>query len=117
MVWHVELHDDFALEFGDLSPETQDRMLVSAKFLAEIGPRLGRPWVDTLKGSRFSNMKELRVTASDGEWRVAFAFDHARQAILLVAGNKQGMAERLFYRKLLATADSRFEAHLKNLEK
>jgi len=48
--------------------------------------------VDTLKGSRYANMKELRFSAADGEWRVAFAFDPRRAAILLVAGDKSGGA-------------------------
>jgi hypothetical protein len=58
--------------------------------LEQFGPHLGRPHVDTLQGSRHSNMKELRFTAADGVWRVAFAFDPERHAILLVAGDKSG---------------------------
>lgn len=57
-------------------------------------------------------MKELRFSASDGEWRVAFAFDTRRRAILLVAGDKSGGGERRFYRELIRKADDRFEAHL-----
>lgn len=74
--------------------------------------RLGRPHVDTLAGSRFPNMKELRFEAADGVWRVAFAFDPDRPAILLVAGDKSGVAQRRFYRALIAKADKRFAAHL-----
>lgn len=57
-------------------------------------------------------MKELRFSAADGEWRVAFAFDTRRRAILLVAGDKSGGGERRFYRELIRKADDRFEAHL-----
>src|SRR6266851_8300425 len=66
---------------------------------------LGRPRVDTLKGSRHANMKELRFDADDGVWRVAFAFDPKRKAILLVAGDKSGGSEKRFYRQLIAKAD------------
>ena len=61
------------------------------------------------------NMKELRFDAADGVWRVAFAFDTQRQAILLVGGDKSGGSERLFYKRLINTADQRFQAHLNRL--
>jgi hypothetical protein len=57
-------------------------------------------------------MKELRFSAADGEWRVAFAFDMKRKAILLVAGDKSGTSGKQFYRKLIHKADGRFDAHL-----
>jgi hypothetical protein len=80
-----------------------------------FGPQLGRPRVDNLKGSRHANMKELRFDAADGIWRVAFAFDPRRQAIVLVAGDKSGQSERRFYRQLIARADARFDEHLAGL--
>jgi hypothetical protein len=68
--------------------------------------------VDTLKNSKHANMKELRFDAADGVRRVAFAFDVARQAVILVAGDKSGESEARFYRMLIATADKRFDDHL-----
>jgi hypothetical protein len=62
-------------------------------------------------------MKELRFSAADGEWRVAFAFDTMRTGILLVAGDKSGVGERRFYRELIRKADERFDAHLARLLK
>lgn len=73
--------------------------------------------MDTLNGSRHKNMKELRFAAADGEWRVAFAFDPKRKAILLVAGDKSGGSEKRFYRQLIAKADERFDAHLGRLKR
>jgi hypothetical protein len=61
-------------------------------------------------------MKELRFSAADGEWRVAFAFDTRRKAILLVAGDKSGGSERRFYRELVRKADERFDEHLKSIK-
>ena len=49
---------------------------------------------------------------ANGEWRVAFAFDPRRKAILLVAGDKSGGSEKRFYRELMRKADERFDAHL-----
>jgi hypothetical protein len=61
-------------------------------------------------------MKELRFSAVDGEWRIAFAFDIERKAILLVGGSKSGMNENRFYRDLIRVADERFEQHLTALK-
>jgi hypothetical protein len=80
--------------------------------LQEFGPQLGRPCADTLKGSRHANMKELRFSAADGEWRLAFAFDPVPKAILLVAGDKSGGSEKRFYRQRIRKADKCFDAHL-----
>ena len=62
-------------------------------------------------------MKELRFGAADGEWRVAFAFDTRRKAILLVAGGEIGGQRTRFYRRLIRKADTRFDAHLARLQK
>ena len=90
-------------------------ILALALLLQHFAPQLGRPRVDTLNGSRHANMKELRFGAADGEWRVAFAFDPQRKAIL-VAGDKSGAGEKRFYRELIGKADGRFDAHLARLK-
>jgi len=113
--WVVELADEFAVEFQDLDEDVQTEILALSRLLQQFGPQLGRPRIDTLKGSRHSNMKELRFSAANGEWRVAFAFDPKRRAILLVAGDKSGFSERRFYRELIRAADNRFDAHLTRL--
>ena len=115
MVWQVVFGDEFDREFGDLPEAVQDELLAAAKILAVFGPKLGRPHADALKGSAFSNMKELRFEADGGVWRVAFAFDPKREAILLVAGDKSGGGEKRFYKSLIAKADKRFKAHLDRL--
>jgi hypothetical protein len=115
--WIALFHEDFEPEFDALPEEVQDEMLAHAKLLEQFGPQLGRPRVDTLNVSRHANMKELRFDAADGVWRVAFAFDPRRQAILLVAGDKSGVSEKRFYRNLIAKADERFDGHLDRLRK
>jgi hypothetical protein len=113
--WQVIFHDDFIPEYRELSELVQNVLVASTKILREEGPLLGRPQVDTLKGSRHANMKELRFDADRGVWRVAFAFDPERKAILLVAGDKTGVAKRRFYRNLVLVADGRFDQHLNAL--
>ena len=104
--------DEFKPEFDALAGSVRRELLALARVLQEFGPQLGRPRVDTLNGSRHANMKELRFSAADGEWRVAFAFDPKRKAILLVAGDKSGGSEKRFYRELIRKADKRFDTHL-----
>lgn len=116
MVWDVEFHDAFEVEFLAFERDVRKELLAVAKLLADYGPGLGRPHADTLKGSKHANMKELRFEASDGEWRAAFAFDPERRAILLVAGDKSGGSEKRFYKQLIAKADRRFSAHVESLK-
>lgn len=115
MNWAVEFHDDFAVEFEEFEDAVQDELLAGAKLLAEFGPALSRPHCDTLKGSRFPNLKELRFKSAGGIWRAAFAFDRERKAILLCSGNKSGVSEARFYRKLVRIAEERFKSHMEKL--
>ena len=115
MTWTVLFHDAFDAEFEALVEALQDELLAHAKLLAAFGPDLGRPTVDTLKGSRHTNMKELRFSWNGQVWRVVFAFDPQRQAILLVGGDKGGADQRRFYKRLLAVADARYDDHLVTL--
>ena len=110
MPWEVLFHGEFEVELDDLAQEAQDEALASLKVLETFGPQLGRPWVDTLKGSRYSKMKELRFDVANGVWRIAF--DPRGRAILLCGGEKSGVSEGRFYRGLIATADKRYAAHL-----
>jgi hypothetical protein len=116
MNWTVEFHPAFEREFDDYPEAVQDALLARAGLLEINGPQLGRPHADTLNGSRHANMKELRFNAADGVWRVAFAFDPERKAILLAAGDKTGVRETRFYRRLIAMADERFAHHLAQLK-
>jgi hypothetical protein len=116
MSWEVLFHDDFEPEFDELPQAVQDELLACARLLEEFGPTLGRPHADTLNGSAHANMKELRFKADDGVWRVAFAFDPKRKAILLTAGDKSGGSEAKFYKALIKKADARFDSYLKQLK-
>jgi hypothetical protein len=116
MQWTVIFHDEFEPEFDELPTAVQDELYAEAGFVERFGPETGRPHVDTLKGSDYANMKELRFEAADGEWRVAFAFDPKRRAILLIAGDKTGVSEKKFYKRLIAKADARYERHLERLK-
>jgi hypothetical protein len=114
-MWTVALAPEFEPEVRALPAAVRVELLAQARVIETFGPNARRPRVDTLKDSRHANMKELRFEAAGGVWRVAFAFDPARRAVLLVAGDKSGVGERAFYRRLIAVADRRFDAHLSRL--
>jgi hypothetical protein len=118
----VAYDEAFVAELAALDRQTgssavREEVAALALLLQQFGPQLRRPYCDTLNGSKHPNMKELRFTLPDGEWRVAFAFDPRRQAILLVGGSKSGTPEKRFYRELIRVADARFDAHLKSLRR
>ena len=117
MEWIVRFHDDFEPEFADFGEELQDEILAHLSVLKQFGPMLGRPLVDTLKGSQFANMKELRFKLKGSLWRFAFAFDPERAAIVLIGGNKRGKNQEGFYDDLIKVADTRFATHLSTLKK
>jgi hypothetical protein len=114
--WSSSFHPRFEAEVLELPRTVRVELVASVALLREFGPALGRPDVDTLKGSEYANMKELRFRADGGVWRVAFAFDPRCNAILLVAGDKSGVSEKTFYKRLIDKADRRYEEHLKTLE-
>jgi len=116
MSWIVEFADEFETEFDRLPHAVQDELLAQAMVIARFGPQTGRPRVDTLHGSRYARMKELRFEAGGGVWRVAFAFDRRRRAVLLACGNKRGASQRRFYDSLIKLADRRFDAHRARLD-
>ena len=114
--WNVLFHGAFAEEYHHLPETVQEEIMALIGLLAQFGPQSGRPRVDTLNESKHANMKELRFSADDGVWRVAFAFDTRRQAVLLVAGDKSGVNQRRFYRELIRKADTRFDEWLQSLK-
>ena len=116
MAWMVQFHPDFAQEADALSEAVRVELIAGIRLLQQLGPTLGRPAVDTLNGSRHTNMKELRFRADGGVWRIAFAFDPERAAILLVGGDKSGVGSPRFYKALIKRADARFDQHLDALK-
>jgi hypothetical protein len=89
MAWEVEVSDEFLLWYDDLGSE--ERLIVAAGvgILEQHGPELGRPYVDTLRGSAFANMKELRVQHRGRPYRILFAFDPRRNAYLILGETRR----------------------------
>ncbi|SDN96807.1 type II toxin-antitoxin system RelE/ParE family toxin [Ensifer sp. YR511] len=117
MSYEVKFHTDFVPEWKELEMGLKELVGEVLDHLEEEGPFLGRPEVDTLEGSTHKNMKEIRVKYGQQVWRFAFAFDPNQKAIVLCGGEKQGISQDLFYKRLIKKADPRFNAWLEELKK
>jgi hypothetical protein len=115
MEWVVLFDEEFAGWLDTLDAGLRTRIAGHVELLERFGPNLGRPRVDSVKGSAFSNMRELRVQYEGEPWRILFAFDPKRNAILLVGGNKTG--DKHWYEEQIEIADTRYRRHLKSLKK
>ncbi len=116
-MWSVATTDEFDVWFTALGELARIEVIAKVELLKVIGPMLGRPHADTLKGSRHPNMKELRAATTDSVLRIAFAFDPDRSGILLCAGDKGGVSQRRFYKQLIDRADRLYDDHLARLRK
>lgn len=114
MPWEIEYTDEFEAWWDSLDVDEQERVAVAVRVLEQLGPGLGRPWVDTLEGSRHPNMKELRPRG--GHLRVLFAFDPRRTALLLIGGDKAGLWTA-WYEVAIPAADQLYDAHLTELRR
>ncbi|HDS1154039.1 TPA: type II toxin-antitoxin system RelE/ParE family toxin [Pluralibacter gergoviae] len=110
-MWNIQVTETYKLWHQALSAKDQARVLAMLDLLEKEGPRLGRPYADTIKGSRFSNMKELRIQRRDEPLRIFYVFSPEREGILLCAGNKSGDDKR-FYDIMIPLADEEYTEYL-----
>ncbi len=114
MMWEVEFTDEFGQWWDSLSEKEQDALAASVMLLRQLGPGLPRPHTDTVKGSRHTNMKELRTQCQGRPIRTFYAFDPRRLAILLIGGDKTGNDR--FYEEMIPLADRLYDEHLRLLK-
>ncbi|MBS1823148.1 MAG: type II toxin-antitoxin system RelE/ParE family toxin [Acidobacteria bacterium] len=110
MAWEVEYSDEFGKWWNELTVSEQESVDFGVRLLEERGPSLARPYADTVEGSKFQNMKELRVQHEGRPYRVFFAFDPRRMAYLLIGGDKTG--DNRFYDTMIPRADEIYARHL-----
>jgi len=114
MEWEIEHTDEFLAWWVDLSEEEQEDIDAVVRVLERKGPALRRPYVGVITGSRHPNMKELVIQHAGRPYRVLFAFDPRRCAILLIGGDKTGNAR--WYEIYVPIADRLYDAHLEELK-
>lgn len=111
-MWSIKMTDRFKVWLSSLDQVDRASVLASVFWLQEAGPMLSRPYADSLKGSRYGNLKELRIQSKGQPLRAFFAFDPWRTGILLCAGNKVGNEKR-FYQVMIPIAEREYTAHLR----
>jgi hypothetical protein len=111
VAWKYKATDEFKAWLASLSERERAAVLADLVVLTSYGPALGRPRVDTVAGSRYPNMKELRTRAL----RTFFVFDPCRNAVLLIGGDKRG--EKRFYDRMVAFADRLYDVYLDDLRR
>ncbi len=116
MEWQILITEEYEEWFMQLPQKHKAAIATDLEVLRHFGPQLGRPHVDQIKGSRYSNMKELRTKDSSKVYRSLFAFDPDRQTVILCGGDKRGKNQEKFYKRLIAEADRIFTDHLENMQ-
>ncbi|WP_253444178.1 type II toxin-antitoxin system RelE/ParE family toxin [Halomonas sp. Y3] len=113
-MWQIEQTSTFEEWYFSLDDTDRENVLAALLMLRERGPMLPRPHADTVNGSQYRNMKELRIQSQGRPLRAFFAFDPRRTGIVLCAGDKTG--NKRFYDDLIPVADREYAAHLESLK-
>lgn len=114
MAWEIEYTEEFSGWWNGLTPAEQDSIADSVYVLADFGPALTRPQADTVNGSKYHNMRELRVQHQGRPYRVLYAFDPRRVGVLLIGGDKTG--NNRWYEEFVPKADAIYAQHLREIK-
>lgn len=114
MAFEVEYTNEFEIWWQELSEAEQESVVASVRLLKELGPQLPFPYSSSIKGSKHSRLRELRVQHKGNPLRILYAFDPRRIAILLIGGNKKGQDD--WYKTFIPRADKLYDDHLKDLK-
>ncbi len=115
MAWEVEYTDEFGLWWETLTEDEQNSVAVVVGLLEARGPHLSFPYSSGIAGSRHSHMRELRIQHAGEPYRVLYAFDPRRVALLLIGGKKTG--DDRWYETYIPTADRLYDEHLETQKK
>ncbi|MGH9845166.1 MAG: type II toxin-antitoxin system RelE/ParE family toxin [Blastocatellia bacterium] len=115
MEWQVEFTDEFEQWWEALTEDEQESVAASVGLLQELGIHLSFPHSSGINGSKHSQMRELRVQHKGDPYRILYAFDPRRAALLLIGGNKVG--DDRWYETFIPIADKLYDEHLAQLKK
>jgi len=104
-MWDIEYTKEYEDWFS--KQDEENKIIINTKviILSEFGPKLGRPYVDTIHGSKYPNLKELRIKFKQSVIRILFCFNKSRNCWLIIGGNKKGKNQEDFYKKLIKFAE------------
>lgn len=116
MTWSISVSEEVRGFLKDLTNDERTEVSACISLLRELGPNLRRPQSGTLRNSKHSNMKELRVPYGRKQFRILYAFDTEQNAILLVGGDKVPLGDKRWYPKFIGVADKLYDEHLDGLK-
>ena len=114
MAWDVEFTDEFAAWWEALTSDEQDAVDVVVGMLEEAGPHLPFPYSTKIMSSRDGHLRELRVQCGGAPYRILYAFDPRRVALLLIGASKVG--DDRWYERFVPIADALYDEHVKELK-
>ncbi len=109
-MYKIILAPEFKGWLVSLTQAEQDDILAALVVLRQYGYQLGRPHADTLKNSKLTNLKELRIQHAGKPYRAFYVFDPDRQAVMLCGGDKTG--DKRFYKRMIPIAESIYQRYL-----
>jgi hypothetical protein len=113
VAWEIEFTDEFGAWWDGLTVEEQNSVADGVYVLKEFGAALARPYADKIHGSRYPNMRELRIQHRGRPYRVLYAFDPRRVGVLLIGGDKTGNSR--WYEEFVPKADAIYAQHLREI--
>lgn len=116
-MWTIKQTEEFQNWFEKADKKLQDDTLEHVEILRQFGPQLSRPFVDTLKGSSITNLKELRFNSGVKVIRIFFVFDPDRNGVLIIGGDKAGSGGKVFYDKLIDKSEKIYTKYLEERKK
>ena len=115
MSFGVEYTSEFECWWDDLDCDEQESVAVIVGLLEERGPGLGFPYSSGIKNSKYNHMRELRIQHAGDPYRILYAFDQRRNAVLLIGGSKTGTDR--WYEEFVPKADRIYSNHLRAIDK
>lgn len=115
--WNIKQTKEFQEWFDDSDKKLKEAIVENVELLKQMGPQLGRPYADTLKGSSITNLKELRFESGEKVIRVFFVFDPDRNGVLLIGGNKSSSGGKTFYKDMIAQSEKIYAKYLEERQK
>lgn len=113
-MWQVIFSPNFDEWLESLNLDEQNSVLYALNLIQQLGPQLTRPHADSIKNSKLSNLKELRIQHKGLPYRAFYVFDPKRKVIMLCGGNKTG--DKLFYKKMIPLAETLYTEYLQENE-
>lgn len=114
MTSEVEYTDEFESQWLEFDRETQEKIAFVVRLLEEKGVNLESKYSSGINGSRYGHMRELKIQFRGQPFRILYAFDPRRVAILLLVGNKGG--NERWYEENIPKADNLYQEHLSELK-